>query len=153
MAAQLVTAGYTVAFTGLIDTHPLGTSPREHLEDRGAEPDLAAALPPELLAQAPALVELVHAGFDATRSLASGSVDPNYAGSVTLITADAGVSGEVLADRWRRIRGDQELSVHHLPFDHAGLVTPAGWAAIAPLLDSHLSQPTNHIVGNTMGVE
>ncbi|MFE4502176.1 amino acid adenylation domain-containing protein [Rhodococcus sp. NPDC056743] len=153
MAAQLVTAGYTVAFTGLIDTHPLGTSSREHLEDRGAEPDLAAALPPELLAQAPALVELVHAGFDATRSLASGSVDPNYAGSVTLITADAGVSGEVLADRWRRIRGDQELSVHHLPFDHAGLVTPAGWAAIAPLLDSHLSQPTNHTVGNTMGVE
>lgn len=153
MAAQLAEAGHAVGFTGLIDTHPLGTRSDENREDRSTEQDLAAALPPELLAQAPALVELVRTGFDATRSLASGSVDPNYAGSVTLITADTGVSGEVLADRWRTIRGDQELSVHHLPFDHAGLVTPAGWAAIAPLLDSHLSQPTNHTVGNTMGVE
>jgi len=141
MAAQLVDTGERVEFAGLIDTHPLGDR-----DDRGSDDaddrDLAAALPPEILTQAPGLVEAVRAGFDATRLLVARSTDTTYDGPVTLITADAEASGQLLADRWRRVRGDRDMAVHHLPYDHAGLVTPAGWAAIAPLLDSHLSKRT-----------
>jgi amino acid adenylation domain-containing protein len=141
MAAQLVDIGETVEFAGLIDTHPLGDRDdrgRDDADDR----DLAAALPPEILTQAPGLVDAVRAGFDATRLLVASSTDTTYDGPVTLITADAEASGQLLADRWRAVRGDQDMAVHHLPYDHAGLVTPAGWAAIAPLLDSYLSKRT-----------
>ncbi|WP_231917318.1 non-ribosomal peptide synthetase [Rhodococcus sp. 008] len=141
MAAQLVDIGETVEFAGLIDTHPLGDRDdrgRDDADDR----DLAAALPPEILTQAPGLVDAVRAGFDATRLLVASSTDTTYDGPVTLITADAEASGQLLADRWRGVRGDQDMAVHHLPYDHAGLVTPAGWAAIAPLLDSYLSKRT-----------
>ncbi|MDN5545326.1 MAG: thioesterase domain-containing protein, partial [Rhodococcus sp. (in: high G+C Gram-positive bacteria)] len=141
MAAQLVDIGETVEFDGLLDTHPLGDRD-DHGRDDSDDRDLAAALPPEILTQAPGLVEDVRAGFDATRLLVASSTDTTYDGPVTLITADAEASGQLLADRWRRVRGDRDMAVHHLPYDHAGLVTPAGWAAIAPLLDSHLSKRT-----------
>ena len=62
MAAQLVDIGETVEFAGLIDTHPLGDRD-DHGRDDADDRDLAAALPPEILTQAPGTGRRCSGGF------------------------------------------------------------------------------------------
>ncbi|WP_211336287.1 amino acid adenylation domain-containing protein [Nocardia tenerifensis] len=139
MAARLTAAGERVAFAGLIDAAPPGGhAPASDLE----LDELVTTLAPEALAQDPELRAALRAGFaECVRLLENCSV-PEYAGPLTLFTADRprpggpASPGSALEQAWRGLGLDPE--VHHLPFDHAGLVTPAGWARLAPLIDRAL---------------
>ncbi|MFI9400656.1 amino acid adenylation domain-containing protein [Nocardia sp. NPDC052316] len=139
MAARLAAAGELVLFTGLIDTAPPGRSVRETAREIDG---LVTGLAPEVLAQDPELPAALRTGFDECVRLLENAAVPEYAGLLTLFTADRpypggpASPGHALADGWRALGLDPD--VHHLPFDHAGLVTAAGWAELAPLLDRAL---------------
>ncbi|MEU7214215.1 non-ribosomal peptide synthetase [Nocardia iowensis] len=147
MAARLTAAGEHVAYAGLIDSAPLdrsahnGGAPENSAAHESTEEieALVAALPE---VRDPELSAALRAGYAECVKLAAVSSVPDYSGPLTLFTADQPYPdgpespGRALAEGWRQLGID--LVVHHLHFDHAGLVTPAGWAQLAPLIDRAL---------------
>jgi acyl carrier protein len=142
MAAQLSAAGKTVAFAGLLDSRPAGIDPGADTED-DIDREVAAVVPAEIARQAPDVVDAVRAAYrECVRLLACSDRPDEFPGPLTLITADgsggpgAPSPGDRLAAAWQEVHDPDRLLVVHLPTDHAGLVSPAGWALIGPLLDA-----------------
>ncbi|MFR9806886.1 amino acid adenylation domain-containing protein [Pseudonocardia sp. RS010] len=135
MAAQLTSAGERVAFTGLLDSRPPGAG---YADDAGAEPDLAAEAGDDLRAA-------VRQATTTCLRLGAASRPVRHGGPVTLVeaagaaTSDESTAGPgPLAAAWRGVSADGALTVHRVPLDHAGLVSPAGWARTGPLIAAAL---------------
>ncbi|WP_156993325.1 non-ribosomal peptide synthetase [Pseudonocardia acaciae] len=130
MASRLAAGGEPVAFAGLIDSGPVTDEPSDQGEDAAL---LHAGLPPELVEAEPGLADTVRTSFTWCVRLLDRSENPRYAGPLTLYVAG---EGERLVRAWRDVH-PAGLDVHPLPFDHAGMVSAAGWAALGPLIDAH----------------
>ncbi|QIS05495.1 amino acid adenylation domain-containing protein [Nocardia brasiliensis] len=151
MAAQLSAAGEEIAFAGLIDSAPLGRRAGGAPEADAEADELLAVLAPRLGAADPELRAALRAGFAECVRLLAASTVPDYSGPLTLFTADrpsgaCAAPGRALAEGWRGLGLDPV--VHHLPFDHAGLVTTAGWAQLTPLLEQELGKKVRSTQGD-----
>ncbi|GAA2882648.1 hypothetical protein GCM10010472_46000 [Pseudonocardia halophobica] len=148
MAAQLAAAGERVAFTGLLDSRPPGPA---YADDPGPEAELPAEAAEDLRSA-------VRAATTTCLRLGAASLPARYGGPVTLVEA-TGAAGAVattdpaipgpLAAAWRGVPGGGALTVHPVPLDHAGLVSPAGWARVGPLIAAAQSSPDDGTAGDT----
>jgi thioesterase domain-containing protein len=146
MAAQLAAAGERVAFTGLLDSRPPGP------DYAGAAVDDVRDLPAEAGEN---LRAAVRAATATCLRLGAASAPARYDGPVTLVEATgASTDGSTadpgpLAAAWRGMPGSGALTVHPVPLDHAGLVSPAGWARTGPLIAAALSAPADGTARDT----
>ncbi|MFC5141511.1 amino acid adenylation domain-containing protein [Actinomycetospora rhizophila] len=139
LAALLAAAGEEVAFAGMIDSGPLAA---ERADGRGpsadvVERELRAALPPGAAQDAPELLATVRAAVERTVAIRTASHAPRHDGVLTLFAASRGAEGsdaEQLAAAWRDLVGAGHLVAHRVEGDHAAMVSPAGWAAIGPVV-------------------
>ncbi|WP_432534345.1 non-ribosomal peptide synthetase [Kineococcus esterisolvens] len=145
MAARLAVLGEEVAFAGLVDSEPLPV-PRP-VAGRDVEREVAAVLPEGAAQREPALAASVRAAHAQCLRLLGSSRPARFGGTLTLFTADptagrtpaedpAEDPGERLARAWRHAHAPARLVVHHVPQDHAGVVSSEGWSVIGPLLDA-----------------
>ncbi|MGW4841537.1 amino acid adenylation domain-containing protein [Nocardia brasiliensis] len=151
MAAQLSAAGEEVAFAGLIDAAPLGGRVGAEHDIDADVTDLLTVLAPEIGTADPHLHAALRAGFTECVRLLAVSAVPDYSGPLTLFTADrphdaVASPGTELAAGWRGLGLDPV--VHHLPFDHTGLVTAAGWAELTPLIERELGMKVRSTQGD-----
>ncbi|GAB4588010.1 non-ribosomal peptide synthetase [Nocardia sp. IFM 10818] len=135
IAARLEAAGESVAFAGLVDSHPLANL----VEQAGRALGDAAALDellPELPEDAPELAAVVRSAAAELLGMVGGSATPRYGGAMNLYAADDGSAPartEAQVSGWRA--AGARLVVRRLPYSHFGIVSPAGWTEVAALLD------------------
>ncbi|MEZ0492088.1 amino acid adenylation domain-containing protein [Kineococcus sp. TBRC 1896] len=127
LAERLTATGAEVAFVGVLDAAPVDGSPRA----------VTTPVDPAW----PAAVQRAHR--TCVRLLAEAG-PPEFGGEVTLVTAGVpapphdGEGPAAVTAAWSRAhRGP--LVTHHVPHDHDGLVSDAGWADVVPLLDAALA--------------
>ncbi|MGI5220569.1 amino acid adenylation domain-containing protein [Nocardia sp. CA-290969] len=138
MAAQLTAAGAEVAFAGLVDSHPLANL-AEQAAEALADPARLDALLPELPDDAPDLAALVRGAAGELLHMVTKSTAPRYSGPVALYAADPGAEDDAprvaaqLAG-WRA--AGARIIPRRLPYTHFGIVSDAGWAEVAALLDT-----------------
>ena len=157
VAAELTARGERVSSLTVLDAHPAGraTSHRSAAarRTRGELPDEhvieLAGLAEDFATRSPEVLDALRENLQRCTALLTTSEPCAYDGPVTLVVADRlrpgfaekqeeGVSRPGQDDwdpeyAWRAChRG--ELTVHRLPFSHAGLASPEGWDTILPLL-------------------
>ncbi|WNB89535.1 amino acid adenylation domain-containing protein [Glutamicibacter protophormiae] len=157
VAAELTARGERVSSLTVLDAHPAGraTSHRSAAarRTRGELPDEhvieLAGLAEDFATRSPEVLDALRENLQRCTALLTTSEPCAYDGPVTLVVADRlrpgfaekqeeGVSRPGQDDwdpenAWRAChRG--ELTVHRLPFSHAGLASPEGWERILPLL-------------------
>ncbi|WP_369690779.1 amino acid adenylation domain-containing protein [Nocardia crassostreae] len=135
IAAALETAGESVAFAGLVDSHPL-VNLAEQAGRALEDPAALDRLLPELTADATELAEAIRSAAAELLGLVERSSTPRYGGAMNLYAADDGslpARTEAQLDGWRT--AGARLVVRRLPYSHYGIVSPAGWTEVAALLD------------------
>ncbi|WP_171050139.1 amino acid adenylation domain-containing protein [Nocardia cyriacigeorgica] len=136
IATALEAAGESLAFVGLIDSHPLA-----NLADQAArslaEPAELDRLLPELPEDAPELADAIRAAATSLLALVPASTTPRYRGPMALYAADPGTDSartDAQLAGWRA--AGARLVVRRLPYSHFDIVSPQGWAEVAALLDA-----------------
>ncbi len=136
MAAALDAEGESIAYVGLVDSHPLAT-----LADQAARaltmPAELDRLLPELPADAPELAAAVRTAATALLGMVTHSTPPRYHGSMALYAADTGTQpgrAETQLSGW--LADGARLVVRRLPYSHFDIVSPTGWTEVAALLDA-----------------
>ncbi|MFI9509699.1 amino acid adenylation domain-containing protein [Nocardia sp. NPDC052566] len=135
LAAALVAEGESIAFLGLIDSHPL----RNLAEQAGralADPAALDRLLPELPDDAPELAALVRTAATELLGLVTASTAPHYDGPMALYAADPGTEPGWTDAQLAGWRADgARLVVRRLPYSHFDIVSATGWTEVAALLD------------------
>ncbi|WP_306359856.1 non-ribosomal peptide synthetase [Nocardia sp. CC227C] len=136
MAAALEAEGESLAYVGLVDSHPLAS-----LADQAARALTAPAeldrLLPELPSDAPELADAVRAAATALLGMVTRSTPPRYRGSMALYAADTGTQpGRAEAQLSGWLADGARLVVRRLPYSHFDIVSPTGWTEVAALLDA-----------------
>ncbi|QLY33181.1 amino acid adenylation domain-containing protein [Nocardia huaxiensis] len=136
MAALLEAEGESIAYVGLIDSHPLA-----NLTDRAtralSDPAELDRLIPEMPGDAPELADAIRTAATALLGMVTRSGAPDYRGRMALFAADDGtVPARTRAqlDGWLAV--DARLVVRRLPYSHFDIVSPTGWTEVAALLDA-----------------
>lgn len=134
VAALLEAEGESLAYIGLIDSHPL-----ENLTEQAAralaDPAELDRLLPELPEDAPELASAVRAAATELLRMVTVSATPRYSGPMALYAADTG-TGRTDAQLTGWLAAGARLVVRRLPYSHFDIVSPAGWTEVAALLDA-----------------
>ncbi|RDI50183.1 non-ribosomal peptide synthetase [Nocardia mexicana] len=136
MSARLAAAGESIAFAGLVDSHPLPNLV-ERAESALADPAELDRLLPELPEDAPELAEAIRSAATRLLRMVTVSDPPQYAGPLALYAADPGTEPErshAQVTGWRAAGTD--IVVRRLPYSHFDIVSPTGWTEVAALLDA-----------------
>ncbi|MGX1805395.1 amino acid adenylation domain-containing protein [Nocardia sp. NPDC055321] len=136
VAALLEQSGETIAYVGLIDSHPLA-----NLVDRAtralADPAELDRLLPELPGDAPELAHAIRTSATGLLGMVTRSTAPHYGGEMALYAADTGdepARTDAQIAGWRAARA--RVTVRRLPYSHFDIVSPPGWTEVAALLDA-----------------
>ncbi|WP_067716001.1 amino acid adenylation domain-containing protein [Nocardia yamanashiensis] len=142
LAAALEAAGESIAFTGLIDSHPLANltgQAHRALSDAAALDRLL----PEIDPDAPELATLLRAAATELLGMVTRSTPPRYSGRMALYAADTALIRNDGAGRERTeaqlsgwVADHDRLVVRRLPYTHFDIVSPTGWTELAALLDA-----------------
>ncbi|MGY0503522.1 amino acid adenylation domain-containing protein [Nocardia sp. FBN12] len=136
MAAALTAAGEQVDFIGLVDAFALSDL-TEQASRALADPADLDQLLPEIPEDAPELVTKLREAATTLLGLVSASTAAAYDGPMALYAADTGTTPgrtEAQLAGWQSAQA--RLVVRRLPYSHFEIVSPAGWAEIAALLDT-----------------
>ncbi|MEU0542173.1 amino acid adenylation domain-containing protein [Nocardia sp. NPDC005978] len=136
VAALLEQAGETIAYVGLIDSHPLANLV-EQATRALADPDELDRLLPELPEDAPELARAIRTAATGLLGMVTRSTAPHYGGPMALYAADTGAEPartDAQIAGWRD--SGAHVTVRRLPYSHFDIVSPAGWAEVAALLDA-----------------
>lgn len=135
LAAALESEGESVAYVGLVDSHPLS-----NLTDRAvaslADPAELDRLLHEMPEDAPELATAIRTAASALLRMVIASESPRYGGRMALYAADTGAEPERAAAQlagWQAVGA--RLVVRRLPYSHFDIVSPTGWTEVAALLD------------------
>ncbi|MFI6866089.1 amino acid adenylation domain-containing protein [Nocardia sp. NPDC050406] len=136
MAALLESNGEQLAYVGLVDSHPLANL-TEQASRALADPGELDRLLPELPEDAPELAAAVRAAATELLGMVTASTSPRYSGPMALYAADTGTdTGRTEAQLSGWLAAGARLVVRRLPYSHFDIVSPAGWAEVAALLDA-----------------
>ncbi|MFE3443594.1 amino acid adenylation domain-containing protein [Nocardia sp. NPDC059180] len=136
IAAAVEAAGESVAYVGLIDSHPLANLTEQATRSL-ADPAELDRLLPELPEDAPELAHAIRSAATALLELVTASTAPRYSGPIALYAADPGTDSsrtDAQLAGWRA--AGAALTVRRLPYSHFDIVSPHGWTEVAALLDA-----------------
>ncbi len=136
MAAALEAEGESLAYMGLVDSHPLATLAEQAARALTTPAELDRLLP-ELPSDAPELAAAVRTAATALLGMVTRSTPPRYHGSMALYAADTGTQpGRAEAQLSGWLADGARLVVRRLPYSHVDIVSPTGWTEVAALLDA-----------------
>ncbi|PKV77615.1 amino acid adenylation domain-containing protein [Nocardia fluminea] len=136
MAAALTAAGEQVAFTGLIDAFALSDLTEQATRALADPADLDRLLP-EIPEDAPELAAKLREAALILLGSVTASTAAVHDGPMALYAADTGTTPgrtEAQLAGWQSAQA--RLVVRRLPYSHFEIVSPAGWAEVAALLDT-----------------
>ncbi|MGW6622126.1 amino acid adenylation domain-containing protein [Nocardia sp. NPDC055002] len=136
MAAALTAGGEQVAFTGLVDAFALSDLTEQATRALTDPADLDRLLP-GIPDDAPELATKLREAATTLLGMVTASTAADYDGPMALYAADTGTTPgrtEAQLAGWRSARA--RLVVRRLPYSHFEIVSPAGWAEVAALLDT-----------------
>ncbi|MEU4645927.1 amino acid adenylation domain-containing protein [Nocardia fluminea] len=136
MAAALTAAGEQVAFTGLVDAFALSDLTQQATRALADPADLDRLLP-EIPEDAPELAAKLREAAITLLELVTASTAAVHDGPMALYAADTGTTPgrtEAQLAGWQSAQA--RLVVRRLPYSHFEIVSPAGWAEVAALLDT-----------------
>ncbi|MFC8386094.1 amino acid adenylation domain-containing protein [Nocardia sp. NPDC057272] len=136
MAAALTAAGEQVDFTGLVDAFALSDLTEQATRALTDPADLDRLLP-GIPDDAPELATKLREAATTLLGMVTASTAADYDGPMALYAADTGTTPgrtEAQLAGWRSARA--RLVVRRLPYSHFEIVSPAGWAEVAALLDT-----------------
>ncbi|MFI1240610.1 amino acid adenylation domain-containing protein [Nocardia salmonicida] len=136
MAAALTAAGEHVAFAGLVDAFALSDLTEQATRALTDPADLDRLLP-EIPDDAPELAAKLRAAATTSLGMVTASTAAEYHGPMALYAADTGTTPgrtEAQLAGWQSAQA--RLVVRRLPYSHFEIVSPAGWAEVAALLDT-----------------
>ncbi|WP_063004896.1 amino acid adenylation domain-containing protein [Nocardia salmonicida] len=136
MAAALTDAGEQVAFTGLVDAFALSDLTEQATRALTDPADLDRLLP-DIPDDAPELATKLRDAATTLLGMVTASTAADYDGPMALYAADTGTTpGRTDAQLagWQSTQA--RLVVRRLPYSHFEIVSPAGWAEVAALLDT-----------------
>ncbi|MFD8104418.1 amino acid adenylation domain-containing protein [Nocardia fluminea] len=136
MAAALTAAGEQVGFTGLIDAFALSDLTEQATRALADPADLDQLLP-EIPEDAPELAAKLREAAITLLGLVTASTAAVHDGPMALYAADTGTTPgrtEAQLAGWQSAQA--RLVVRRLPYSHFEIVSPAGWAEVAALLDT-----------------
>lgn len=135
LAALMIAEGESIAYVGMVDSHPLANLV-DQAERALADPADLDRLLPELPSDAPELAAAIRTAAATLLGMVTRSTAADYRGPIALYSADDGADpGRAEAQRtgWHAL--DAQLTVRRLPYSHFDIVSPKGWTEIAALLD------------------
>ncbi|MET9216540.1 MULTISPECIES: amino acid adenylation domain-containing protein [unclassified Nocardia] len=136
IAAALTAAGERVAFTGLIDAFAL-TDLAGQAARAAADPAELDRLLPEIPEDAPELAAILRGAATTLLGLVTASTPAAYDAPMALYAGDTGTTpGRTDAQIAGWQAAGARLVVRRLPYSHFEIVSPAGWAEVAALLDT-----------------
>ncbi|WP_063056192.1 amino acid adenylation domain-containing protein [Nocardia salmonicida] len=136
MAAALTAAGEQVAFTGLVDAFALSDLTEQATRALTDPADLDRLLP-DIPDDAPELATKLRDAATTLLGMVTASTAADYDGPMALYAADTGTTPgrtEAQLAGWQSAQA--RLVVRRLPYSHFEIVSPAGWAEVAALLDT-----------------
>ncbi|MFE9786169.1 amino acid adenylation domain-containing protein [Nocardia salmonicida] len=136
MAAALTAAGEQVAFTGLVDAFALSDLTEQATRALTDPADLDRLLP-DIPDDAPELATKLRDAATTLLGMVTASTAAGYDGPMALYAADTGTTPgctEAQLAGWQSAQA--RLVVRRLPYSHFEIVSPAGWAEVAALLDT-----------------
>lgn len=136
MAAALTAAGEQVAFTGLVDAFALSDLTEQATHALTDPADLDRLLP-DIPDDAPELATKLRDAATTLLGMVTASTAADYDGPMALYAADTGTTPgrtEAQLAGWQSAQA--RLVVRRLPYSHFEIVSPAGWAEVAALLDT-----------------
>ncbi|MEV6659987.1 amino acid adenylation domain-containing protein [Nocardia fluminea] len=136
MAAALTAAGEQVAFTGLVDAFALADLTEQAARALADAADLDRLLP-EIPEDAPELAAKLREAAITLLRLVTASTAAVHDGPMALYAADTATTPgrtEAQLAGWQSAQA--RLVVRRLPYSHFEIVSPAGWAEVAALLDT-----------------
>ncbi|WP_328712034.1 non-ribosomal peptide synthetase [Nocardia salmonicida] len=136
MAAALTDAGEQVAFTGLVDAFALSDLTEQATRALTDPADLDRLLP-DIPYDAPELATKLRDAATTLLGMVTASTAADYDGPMALYAADTGTTPgrtEAQLAGWQSTQA--RLVVRRLPYSHFEIVSPAGWAEVAALLDT-----------------
>lgn len=136
VAALLEAEGESLAYVGLIDSHPLANLSEQATKALADPADLDRLLP-ELPDDAPELASAIRAAATELLGMVTKSATPQYSGPMALYAADNGMTPgrtEAQLSGWQD--AGARLVVRRLPYSHFDIVSPTGWTEVAALLDA-----------------
>ncbi|MFF5032145.1 amino acid adenylation domain-containing protein [Nocardia salmonicida] len=136
MAAALTAAGEQVAFTGLVDAFALSDLTEQATRALTDPADLDRLLP-DIPDDAPELAAKLRDAATTLLGMVTASTAADYDGPMALYAADTGTTPgrtEAQLAGWQSAQA--RLVVRRLPYSHFEIVSPAGWAEVAALLDT-----------------
>ncbi|MFG2447007.1 amino acid adenylation domain-containing protein [Nocardia fluminea] len=136
MAAALTAAGEQVAFTGLVDAFALADLTEQAARALADPADLDRLLP-EIPEDAPELAAKLREAAITLLRLVTASTAAVHHGPMALYAADTATTPgrtEAQLAGWQSAQA--RLVVRRLPYSHFEIVSPAGWAEVAALLDT-----------------
>ncbi|WP_067824311.1 amino acid adenylation domain-containing protein [Nocardia inohanensis] len=142
LAAALESDGETIAFIGLIDSHPLA-----NLTDQAtkalADPAALDRLLPEIDGDTTELAGLLRSAATDLLRMVTNSAPPRYSGRMALYAADTALISNDGSGRERTeaqlsgwVADHARLVVRRLPYTHFDIVSERGWTELAALLDA-----------------
>ncbi|MEV0543641.1 amino acid adenylation domain-containing protein [Nocardia salmonicida] len=136
MAAALTAAGEQVAFTGLVDAFALSDLTEQATRALTDPADLDRLLP-DIPDDAPELATKLRDAATTLLGMVTASTAADYDGPMALYAADTGTTPgrtEAQLAGWQSAQA--RIVVRRLPYSHFEIVSPAGWAEVAALLDT-----------------
>ncbi|MGC4992763.1 amino acid adenylation domain-containing protein [Nocardia salmonicida] len=136
MATALTAAGEQVAFTGLVDAFALSDLTEQATHALTDPADLDRLLP-DIPDDAPELATKLRDAATTLLGMVTASTAADYDGPMALYAADTGTTPgrtEAQLAGWQSAQA--RLVVRRLPYSHFEIVSPAGWAEVAALLDT-----------------
>ncbi|MFD6400619.1 amino acid adenylation domain-containing protein [Nocardia sp. NPDC060249] len=136
MAAELIAEDEQVAFTGLVDAFALSDLTEQATRALTDPADLDRLLP-EIPDDAPELATKLRDAATELLGMVTASTPAEYDGPMALYAADTGTTPgrtEAQLAGWRSAHA--RPVVRRLPYSHFEIVSPAGWAEVAALLDT-----------------
>ncbi|MFC9661596.1 amino acid adenylation domain-containing protein [Nocardia sp. NPDC127606] len=136
MAAALTAAGEQVAFIGLVDAFALSDLTEQATRALTDPADLDRLLP-DIPDDAPELATKLRDAATTLLGMVTASTAADYDGPMALYAADTGTTPgrtEAQLAGWQSAQA--RLVVRRLPYSHFEIVSPAGWAEVAALLDT-----------------